>query len=229
MCGRRCAANAATEKPAARTNNGCERRALRRSPSKNSRMQTGDYTGCVWEQRLGDKAAVRRNGVRTAVCAALLLSALSVAESTGCQAQTAAEQNAASTKPDAPRPQSASKPSKSNEARAEHHFWDKENDWLFAGLGAARTLDYASTLNMRRRGRQEILLTNDVVDNHAAFAAIEAAGTATSIGVSYLFHRYGHHQLERWTSIVHIGLTTTGAVRNYCLKTAHVVPPPSSP
>jgi len=30
---------------------------------------------------------------------------------------------------------------------------------------------------MRRRGRQEILLTNDVVDNHAAFAAIKASAT----------------------------------------------------
>jgi hypothetical protein len=103
----------------------------------------------------------------------------------------------------------------------EHRFWDKENAWLFAGIGAARTLDYFSTLNMRRRGRQEILLSNDVVDNHAAFAAIEAAGTSVSIGTSYLFHHYGHHKLERWTSFVHIGLATTGAVRNYCLKTAH--------
>jgi hypothetical protein len=103
----------------------------------------------------------------------------------------------------------------------EHRFWDKENGWLFAGVGAARTLDYFSTLNMRRRGRQEILLSNDVVDNHAAFATIEAAATGVSIGASYLFHRYGHHKLERWTSFVHIGLATTGAVRNYCLKTAH--------
>jgi hypothetical protein len=109
----------------------------------------------------------------------------------------------------------------------EHPFWDATNGWLFAGVAASRTLDYFSTLNMRRRGRQEILLTNDVVDNHAAFAVIEAAGTATSIGVSYLFHHYGHHKLERWTSIVHIGLTTTGAVRNYSLKTAHPAAPNS--
>ena len=106
-------------------------------------------------------------------------------------------------------------------ARGEHRFWDTTNDLLFAGVGASRTLDYFSTLNMRRRGRDEILLNNDVVDNHAAFAAIEAAGTGASIGLSYLFHHYGHHKLERATSIVHIGLATTGAVRNYCLKTAH--------
>ncbi|PYU74488.1 MAG: hypothetical protein DMG49_04560 [Acidobacteria bacterium] len=107
-----------------------------------------------------------------------------------------------------------------------HRFWDKKNDWLFAGVGAARAFDYFSTLNLRRRGDQEILVTNDLVDNHAAFAVVEAAGTGVSIGASYLFHRRGHHKLERWTSIVHFGLATTGAVRNYCLKTAH---PKSAP
>lgn len=105
--------------------------------------------------------------------------------------------------------------------RQEHRFWDKKNDWLFAGVGASRTLDYFSTLNMRRRGRQEILLANDVVDNHAAFAVVEATGTGVSIAASYLLHRSGHHRLERWTSIVHIGVAITGAARNYSLKTAH--------
>ncbi|HMI50856.1 MAG TPA: hypothetical protein VK525_05040 [Candidatus Saccharimonadales bacterium] len=107
----------------------------------------------------------------------------------------------------------------------EHSFWDTENALLFTGVGASRTLDYFSTLNMRRRGRQEIFLTNDAVDNHAAFAAIEAAGTGVSMAASYLFHRYGHHKLERWTSIIHIGVATTGAVRNYSLKTAHSTSP----
>lgn len=103
----------------------------------------------------------------------------------------------------------------------QHRFWDKENAWLFAGVGAGRTLDYFSTLNLRRRGDQEWLVTNDLVDDHPAFAVVEAAGTGLSIGVSYLFHRSGHHKLERWTSIVHFGVATGGAVRNYCLKTAH--------
>ncbi len=121
-----------------------------------------------------------------------------------------------------PAPTLAPKPTVGSYGRSdEHRFWDATNDWLFVGVGASRTLDYFSTLNMRRRGRDEILLTNDVVDNHAAFAAIEAAGTGASIGLSYVFHYYGHHKLERATSIVHIGLATTGAIRNYCLKTAH--------
>lgn len=102
-----------------------------------------------------------------------------------------------------------------------HKFWDRENPLLFAGVGAARGLDYASTLNIRRRGINEIFLTNAIVDDHPLFAGIEAGGTAASIGVSYLFHRTGHHTLERWTSIVHIGIATGGAIRNYALKTPH--------
>ena len=148
--------------------------------------------------------------------ASLLLAAACFAPKTASAQETAKQENTKAVE-GAP---TISKPQKANSTEG-HRIGDKENRWLFAGVGAARTLDYFSTLNMRRRGRQEIFLTNDVADNHAAFAAIEAATTATSVGVSYLFHRSGHHRLERWTSFVHIGLATTGAVRNYCLKTAH--------
>lgn len=155
------------------------------------------------------------NGQRIRSFRLLLLVVLAAVRNTGAQ-QTATQE---------PPPSNATletaAKSQKEDALRPHGFWDKENDWLFAGVGAARTLDYFSTLNMRRRGRQEIFLTNDVVDNHAAFATVEAAATGVSIGASYLFHRYGHHKLERWTSFVHIGLATTGAVRNYCLKTAH--------
>ena len=102
-----------------------------------------------------------------------------------------------------------------------HRFWDRENDWLFAGVGAGRALDYASTLNLRRRGINEVFLTNSIVDNHPLFGGIEVAATAASVGVSYLFHCTGHHRLERWTSAIHFGVATGGAIRNYALKTPH--------
>ena len=110
---------------------------------------------------------------------------------------------------------------RANPLQTSHRFWDRENDLLFAGVGAARALDYSSTLNLRRRGLDEILLTNSVADNHPQFGGIEAATTVASIGVSYLFHRTGHHRLERWTSIIHFGVATGGAARNYALKTRH--------
>jgi len=119
-----------------------------------------------------------------------------------------------------PAPSSSAVPQAST-PQTTHRFWDRTNDLLFAAVGAGRALDYASTLNLRRRGDDEIFLTNAIVDNHPLFGGIEAAATAASIGVSYIFHRTGHHQLERWTSIVHFGVATGGAARNYALKTAH--------
>ncbi len=130
-------------------------------------------------------------------------------------AQVPGQAPASAPLPDHPQPAEAAK------KPPVHRFWDETNCWLFAGVLGARYLDFASTLNARRRGLNEVLLNNEVVDNHAEFAAIEFGGTITSVGVSYLFHRTGHHSLERWTSIIHIGVTTFGAVRNFCLKTPH--------
>jgi len=84
-----------------------------------------------------------------------------------------------------------------------------------------RTLDYTSTRNMQRRGREEILLPDDVVNSRPGFVALEVAGAATSIGVSYILHRTGHHKLERWLSIGHIAVTGFGAARNYALESKH--------
>jgi hypothetical protein len=123
------------------------------------------------------------------------------------------------------RPEVAVRNSALPEAPPAHAFWDKTNAWLFTGIGVTRALDYASTKNMLARGREEILLPDDVVKNDGGFAALEAAATGTSIGVSYLLHRTGHHSLERWVSITHISVTGFGAVRNYCLVSKHQAPP----
>jgi hypothetical protein len=86
-------------------------------------------------------------------------------------------------------------------------------------------MDYASTRNFQARGRKEVLLAQDVVNNSAAFAGLEAAGAATSVGISYLFHRTGHHKMERWLSIGHISVAAFGVGRNYSLKTARPAVP----
>ncbi len=101
---------------------------------------------------------------------------------------------------------------------APHRFWDRENDWLFAGVTGARMLDYASTRHFRDQGNNEVLLSNSVVDNKPLFVGIELAGAAVSVGVSYLCHRTGHHRAERWVSIAHIGVAVGGSIHNYTLK-----------
>jgi hypothetical protein len=103
----------------------------------------------------------------------------------------------------------------------QHRFWDRENILLFSGVAVFRGLDYASTRNFQARGRTEILIPDDVVNNSAGFASLEAAGAATSVGISYIFHRTGHHKMERWLSIGHISVTGFGVVRNYSLESKH--------
>ena len=124
-----------------------------------------------------------------------------------CGAQTRQHASTSATFPNAPIPQ--------------HRFWDRTNILLFSGVAVFRGLDYASTRNFQARGREEVLLPDDVVNNSAGFAALEVAGAATSVGISYIFHRTGHHKIERWVSIAHIGVTGFGIVRNYSLKSRH--------
>lgn len=102
---------------------------------------------------------------------------------------------------------------------ATHRFWDRENVLLFSGVAAFRALDFASTKNFLARGRTEVLIPDDIVYNNAGFASLEAAATATSIGISYWFHRTGHHKMERWLSITHLSVTAFGDAHNYALKT----------
>lgn len=102
-----------------------------------------------------------------------------------------------------------------------HRFFDRTNLALFAGVATVRALDYTSTQHFRSQGNDEVLLTNSIVDNKPLFAGIEVAATAASIGVSYWLHRTGHHKLERWVSIVHIGVGAAGDAHNYSLGPPH--------
>jgi len=147
-----------------------------------------------------------------------LLSAIFLLDSPSSGQEVAA---AAQTSSGAPKSSVPSQAPKSH-----HRFWDKDNIVLFAGVGAGRALDYASTRHFRDRGVNEWLLTNSIVDNKPLFAGIEVAAAAASIGVSYLFHRSGHHKLERWVSIVHIGAAVGGSARNYTLRAPS---PPDAP
>ncbi len=170
-----------------------------------------------------------RKGMRRAITGAFfLIAAMSPAF---VRAQQPASQGRDPNAPDAPQPAGSASAASDEQKKSPdpakapplpapgvHRFWDRENDWLFVAVGAGRGLDYASTLNLRHRGINEAFLTNSVVDNHPLFAGIEVAATAASIGVSYIFHRTGHHRLERWTSAIHAGIAVGGAIRNYELK-----------
>jgi hypothetical protein len=145
-------------------------------------------------------------------CVLLLATCLFAAQSAA--AQQATEPSPSPTSTTAPLPDAPSQ-------KPPHAFWDRTNILLFSGVAVFRGLDYASTRNFLARGREEVLIPDDIVNNSAAFASLEAAGTLASVGLSYLLHRTNHHKLERWLSIGHIGVTGFGVVRNYSLKSKH--------
>lgn len=87
-----------------------------------------------------------------------------------------------------------------------HKFWDRENSILFATNAALCTADFVVTRNNLRNGGQELNPFTRVFAGSTAGLAVNFAGEAVGVmGVSYLFHKTGHHKLERAVSLVNIG------------------------
>ena len=92
--------------------------------------------------------------------------------------------------------------------REEHKFWDGKNTALFATVAAFSAADFAVTRdNLSHGGRELNPLTRPFAGSTAALAANFAGETAGVIGVSYMFHKTGHHKLERLTPIVNFGMS----------------------
>jgi len=94
----------------------------------------------------------------------------------------------------------------------EHKFWDKENFALFAVSAALNGADFAVTRANLQSGGQELnplvrLFGRSTAGLVANFAG-EGVGT---VALSYIFHKTGHHKLERIVSMVNIG-GSAGAV-----------------
>jgi hypothetical protein len=87
-----------------------------------------------------------------------------------------------------------------------HRFWDHENTILFATSAAFSTADFFVTRNNLRNGGQELNPVTRVFSGSTAGLAVNFAGEAVGVvAVSYLFHKTGHHKLERAVSMLNIG------------------------
>lgn len=59
-------------------------------------------------------------------------------------------------------------------------------------------------MNLRNGGRELNPMVQPFTGSTAALASNFAGQTAGVIAVSYLFHRSGHHRLERWAPVANI-------------------------
>jgi len=93
-----------------------------------------------------------------------------------------------------------------------HKFWDTKNRALFAAVAAFSGADFAVTRANLQSGGVELNPVVRVFGRSTAGLAVNFAGqTAGIVGMSYLFHKTGHHKMERLLSMVNIG-GSAGAV-----------------
>lgn len=95
---------------------------------------------------------------------------------------------------------------------AAHPFWDRENLSLFAVSAAWSGADfYVTHSNLANGGRELNPIARAFTGSTPALAANFALETTGVVGISYFFHKTGHHKLERATSYVNIS-ASAGAV-----------------
>jgi hypothetical protein len=93
-----------------------------------------------------------------------------------------------------------------------HRFWDRENMILFAAVGGMAGADfYVTHGNLASGGRELNPVTRILSGSTAGLATNFALESGGIIAVSYLFHKTGHHRLERLTSVVNVA-SSAGAV-----------------
>jgi len=91
-----------------------------------------------------------------------------------------------------------------------HRFWDRENRVLFATVGAFAAADFCTTrANLAKGGRELNPVTRVLSGSTPGLAANFALETGSVMAISYMFHRTGHHKLERITSLVSVGTSAT--------------------
>ena len=81
---------------------------------------------------------------------------------------------------------------------------------LFATAGALAATDFCSTrANLASGGKELNPVTRLLSGSTPGLAANFALETSGIVAISYMFHKTGHHKLERITSFVNIGTSAT--------------------
>lgn len=92
------------------------------------------------------------------------------------------------------------------EAPSQHKFWDTQNRVLFSAVAASNIADFAVTHSNLQNGGRELNPVTRILSGSTAGLAVNFAGeTAGVIGLSYFFHKTGHHRLERVVPLVNFG------------------------
>jgi hypothetical protein len=94
-----------------------------------------------------------------------------------------------------------------------HQFWDRKNQLLFAGVAGVNAADFAVTRsNLENGGKELNPITRLFSGSTAGLLANFTGETVATMGISYLFHKTGHHRMERITSAVAMSVSTHAVI-----------------
>lgn len=103
-------------------------------------------------------------------------------------------------------------PTASIDLFGEHHFWDAQNIVLFVAVAASSGADFAVTRSNLQSGGKELNPVVRLFGRSTPGLAVNFCGeTIGVVGISYFFHKSGHHKLERMVSTVNIGISVGAA------------------
>lgn len=101
---------------------------------------------------------------------------------------------------------------------AHKRFWDLSNSVLVGGMAGTTALDFVATqrnLSGPSAGNEYNPLARVFTGSTQGRVAYFSGAMASTVGLSYLFHKTGHHKLERTTLMIGIGCSTQGAVYSF--------------
>jgi len=99
--------------------------------------------------------------------------------------------------------------SPSEQPQTRHSFFDTKNRFLFSTVTGFTGADFAVTrANLNRGGKELNPMARVFGVSTLGLAANFAVESGAVVGLSYLFHRTGHHRLERITPLANIAAST---------------------
>ncbi len=102
-------------------------------------------------------------------------------------------------------------------APSTHQFWDHTNKTLFVIHAGLEAVDFGITHhNLSHGGREKNPLGKSLCESGTTGQAVFfASRTAGVVGISYVFHRTGHHKLERAFILFASGDSAYGVVYSF--------------
>jgi len=98
-----------------------------------------------------------------------------------------------------------------------HYFWDRTNKALFSVHAGLEAVDFGITHHNLSQGGTELNpMGKALCEGGTAGQLVFFGGrTAGVLGISYLFHKTGHHKLERAFSVLASGDSAYGATYSF--------------